>query len=159
MFHSTTHGNLSLTEVISEIHRYTQHHKNSRYEISIGTDSQAYGKTHANFVTAIVVRRIGNGAIYFWTRRSQRFYNLQHRIQLETMLSITLAQECRSTIREKLGDEILWDGVIEIHLDIGGAGQTRDFLDVMTGMVRAYQMVPVIKPDSYGAFAVADKHT
>jgi uncharacterized protein len=159
IFHNGAGRELSLSEVISEIQLYTEREKGARYEISIGSDSQPYRFKQASFVSAIVARRVGNGAVYFWTRQIQHFYSLQHRIQQETMSSILLAQECKSRISDELGEHVLWDRKIEIHLDIGEGGATRQFLDAMKGMVRAYQFEPVIKPEAYGAFAVADRHT
>ena len=87
---------------------------------------------------------------------------MRDRIWKEAMRSITLAQELRSVLREQFGDEIVWDKRItfqHIHLDIGTQGPTRELVDGVSGMVKGYGFEPVIKPDSYGAFVVADLHT
>ena len=39
-----------------------------KYSITIGTDSELLAGHKADFVTAIVVHRVGNGGRYFWRR-------------------------------------------------------------------------------------------
>ena len=114
-------------------------------------------------MTAIVARRIGNGAIYFWRRSGvERVASLQDRIWKEALASLMIAQELRSRLREQFGEDAFWAGRIDvkhIHLDIGTQGPTRTFIDGVRGMVKGYGFEPVIKPLSYAAFAVADLHT
>jgi len=152
---------LSLEESVIRIRDFIVK-KEGRYEIVIGSDSEAALRGYADFVSSIVVRRVGNGAIYFWTRSRERFYNMRDRIQKETMRSILLAQECKSLLKETAGEEILWDRRVTftcIHLDVGEIGPTKDLVDTVRGMVKGYGFEPVIKPYSYGAFVVADRHT
>ena len=87
---------------------------------------------------------------------------VRDRILKEAMLSITLAQELRSRMKEELGEEIFWDERLEfrcIHLDLGEEGPTRELIDSICGMVKGFGFEPVIKPHAYGAFVVADRHT
>ena len=65
-------------------------------------------------------------------------------------------------MKEEIGEEIFWDERVKfscIHIDVGVNGPTKDLIDGISGMVKGYGFVPVIKPYSYGAFVVADKHT
>ena len=48
---------------------------------------------------------------------------------------------------------------IQIHIDIGKNGQTRDLIQEITGMIRSSGYDVKIKPDSFGASKVADRHT
>jgi predicted RNase H-related nuclease YkuK (DUF458 family) len=75
------------------------------------------------------------------------------------MYSITLTQALRSALRDKLGEEFFWDGKISVHLDVGTNGPTKDLVDSVVGIVKGYGFEAVIKPDSFGAFVVADRHT
>ncbi|MEK7576188.1 MAG: ribonuclease H-like YkuK family protein [Patescibacteria group bacterium] len=162
IFHTATGSMVALRGVVADIRNYVSAHADSSYEIVIGSDSQATLKGQAAFVTAIVVRRIGNGGVSFWTRHEEKFFNLKDRIWKEAMLSITLAQELRTLMKEEIGEEIFWEGRVEfrcIHIDVGMNGPTKDLIDGISGMVKGYGFVPVIKPFSYGAFVVADKHT
>jgi len=152
---------ISLDRVIEEMLAYIASSSEASYEITVGSDSAARGIT--SFVTAIVARRMGNGAIYFWRRSEQeKVTSLQDRIWKEALTSLVIAQELRSRLRERLGEDAFWAGKIDvkhIHLDIGTNGPTRTFLDGVQGMVKGYGFEPVIKPFSYAAFAVADLHT
>lgn len=151
----------TLEQVIEEMIAYMARYPNASYEITVGSDSAAREIT--SFVTAIVARRIGNGAIYFWRRSDiERVASLQDRIWKEALASLMIAQELRSRLRGILGEDAFWAGKIDvkhIHLDIGTKGPTRTFLDGVQGMVKGYGFEPVIKPFSYAAFSVADLHT
>jgi hypothetical protein len=123
-------------------------------------------------VTAITILRVGNGGRYFWTR-TEKIYcpGLQDRIYKETMQSITFTQELRSRLKDNLGEEFFWparnatqsvaggDNQISVHIDVGRKGPTKDLIDGVVGMVKGYGFEAVIKPDSFCAFVVADRHT
>lgn len=162
IFHNATGSCISLRGVMVEVRKYIASHPESSYEIVIGSDSQGTLSGRAWFVAAIVVRRIGNGGVHFWTRHEEKFYNLKDRMWKEAMLSITLAQELRTLMKEEIGEEMFWEHRVEfrcIHLDLGEDGPTRELIDSISGMVKGYGFIPVIKPYSYGAFVVADRHT
>lgn len=162
VFHTLSGNLLSLAEVATEIKHYVLLYPNDFYEVVIGTDSEAALEGSAAFVTAVVARRIGNGGVYFWTRQENAFFGLKDRIWKEALLSITLAQEFRSVLKEALGEEMFWEDKLSfrcIHLDIGRDGPTRDLVDGLAGMVKGYGFEPVIKPFAYGASVVADRHT
>ncbi len=161
-FHNSQGTMLTINEVLADIRVYIESHPKSRFEIVIGSDSEAALAGSAMFVTALVVRRVGNGGIYFWTRHEEKFFAFKDRIWKEAMMSITLAQELRSLLKDALGEEMFWAGQLEfrcVHLDIGEAGPTKELIDGICGMVKGYGFEPVIKPYSYGAFVVADRHT
>jgi predicted RNase H-related nuclease YkuK (DUF458 family) len=162
IFHDASGNLLALREVMKEIKKYVLKDPIASYEIVIGSDSQAARQGSARFITAVVVRRIGNGGIHFWIGQEEKFYNFKDRIWKEAILSITLAQEFRSCMKDELGEEMFWEGQLEfrcIHLDIGKDGPTSELIDGISGMVKGYGFEPVIKPYSYGAFVVADRHT
>jgi len=157
-FHSWSKGILSLTRVFEEITAYVHAEPQRSYEIIVGSDSAA--RSPVSLVTALTLRRVGNGAVHFWVVSDKKiFRTLRDRIYEETMQSLTLAQELRSGLRERLGEELLWDGKIQVHIDVGERGPTRDFIDSVVGMVRGFGFEAVIKPDAFGASQVADRHT
>jgi len=157
IFSSETHGALSLDRVIEEALMFVRREPERFYKIIIGTDSQATDQ--ASLVTALTIWRVGNGAIHFWTRTEiKKFGSMRDRIWAEAIRSITLAQEMRGRLQATLGDEFFWDGN-EIHVDIGENGPTKELIDSVSGMIRGYNFTPVIKPYSFGASIVADRHT
>ncbi len=157
-FHSWSKGTLTLERVFEEIMAYVKIQPERSYQIIVGSDSAA--RSPVPLVTAVTVRRVGNGAVHFWvTSEKKVFHTLRDRITEEALQSITLAQEIRSGLREKLGEEFLWDDKIEVHIDVGENGPTRDLIDQVVGMVKGFGFAAVIKPSAFGASQVADLHT
>ena len=155
-FFNIVGNEMSLGEVVVSVHEFINSKPQRKYKIIVGTDSAAHSET--NFVTAITVWRVGNGGIHFWTRsKTTKCHDLRDRIYRETIHSITLAQELRGCLKETLGDEFFWDD--QIHIDVGENGPTREFIDTVVGMVKGYGFDAVIKPYSFGASVVADRHT
>jgi len=157
-YNETLRRHLGFDELIAEIKKYIAEHPEAEYKITVGTDSNA--SNYAQFVTAITILRVGNGGRYFWTR-TEKIYcpGLQDRIYKETMQSITFTQELRSRLKDKLGEEFFWDNQISVHIDVGRKGPTKDLVESVVGMVKGYGFEAVIKPDSFCAFVVADRHT
>lgn len=154
-FTSPTYGPLDYEGIIEKIAQFIKEDTHFRYKVIVGTDSENHNGA-ADFVTAVVVHRIGKGGIYFWLRRSHPGLKVvADRIAKETQLSIELAWKIRDTFRHNglSGYEP------EVHLDIGEGGITRDMIRWVTGMVLGSGFVYKIKPDSYGATKVADRHT
>ena len=126
----------------------------ARHRVIIGTDSQLGEETC--FVTAVVVHREGKGARYYYTRERERTQrSLRQRIFYETARSLEIA----GRIADKLAENGYADLNVEIHLDVGENGRTRDLIREVVGMVVGSGFDARIKPDSYGAMTVADKYT
>ncbi len=171
LFYSETlKRHLNFDELIDELKNYIHQYPKAEYKITIGTDSNA--SAFAQFVTAITILRVGNGGRYFWTRSEKIFCpSLRERIYKEAMQSITFTQELKSRLKDKIGEESFWparnasrsdaggDNKISVHIDIGQKGPTKDLIESVVGMVRGYGLEAVIKPDAFGAFVVADRHT
>lgn len=158
-FHSPTKGVLSIPEIVRDIYDYMHEDEKRDYSVVIGTDSQIYTKT--DFVTAIVVRRLGAGGRYFWTREQHdNFKSLRERIYMETTKSLGFAEIFSKELYAVLRQEDRFKNFnIEIHVDIGEVGPTREMIREVVGMVRGNGYEVKIKPFSFGAFVVADHHT
>ena len=156
LFYSFAKNNLSLEQVIDEIAGFVSLQPARHYKIIIGADSSSHDPVE--IVTAVTIWRVGNGAIHFWIKQEpKRFATLRDRIYAETISSITLAQELRGCLKERLGEEIFWND--QVHIDVGEHGPTKEFIDAVVGMVKGYGFEAVIKPYAFGASTVADKHT
>src|SRR3989338_10249746 len=100
-FFNVLGNTFSLHEVVGAIFDFVKEKPQRKYNIVIGTDSSA--RSEVNFVTAITIWRIGNGGTYFWTKSEKILcHDLRERIYKETIHSITLAQELRGRLKEKL---------------------------------------------------------
>lgn len=159
-FFSPSKGELSLDELVSEISQYIKEEGDCLYRLVIGTDSQIRGSNGSSeifFVTAVVLHRIGFGGRYFWSKekRGQKMY-LRDRIYTETLLSLNLAAILVPLLRMAVPDYLY---ELEIHIDVGPNGATRDMIKEVVGMVAGNGFTAKTKPDSYGAYVVADRHT
>ncbi|MBI2038763.1 MAG: hypothetical protein HYT22_00565 [Candidatus Niyogibacteria bacterium] len=156
-FH-TPYRVISFDEVVQEIIAYIAKSPKSHYSVMIGSDSRAAAMSE--IVSAIAVWKIGNGGRYFWTKSAEaRYASLRDRIYQEAMQSILVAQELRSILRDRLGEEFFWNNQLAVHVDVGENGPTRELKEGVLGMVRGFGFEAVAKPDAVAAFVLADKHT
>ena len=150
-----------MSQVISEIEDFVNEEPRSFYRLVIGSDSQTKainGKAEINFVTAIVVHRRGRGARYFW-KKEKRYVKvpvLRDKIYTETTMSLEIAEEFVPELRKRISPA-KYD--LEIHIDVGPLGPTREMIREVVGMVNGNGYVAKTKPESWGASSVADKHT
>jgi predicted RNase H-related nuclease YkuK (DUF458 family) len=156
MFQSPTYGEVTLEEIRGKILGFLALAPDDIYQIVIGTDSQPRNGSGVDFVTAIVVHHVGHGGIYFWQRAVHNAkYVLRQRMYEEATRSLEMAETVLALLHK--------DGItrydVEIHVDIGKFGQTRDMINEIVGMVRGSGYAVKIKPDSYAASKVADRYT
>lgn len=160
-FISPSYGKMSLEKVVSEITKYLHQDPESKYRLVIGTDSRdrlIQGKKLTNFVTAIVVHRIGRGGRYFWRNGfHQQIKSLRQKIYTETLRSVEVAQIVVPELSSKLNRKNKWE--LEIHIDVGNTGDTRSMIKEVVGIVSGNGYTPKTKPESFGASTIADKHT
>lgn len=153
-FVSPTKGELTFDAMMADLTRYIDEVPDLPSKIIVGTDSHV--RDEACFVTAVIVHRIGKGARYFYRKRRQRkIQSLRQRIFYETSLSLAVA----SRIADRLASRGLRNAEVEIHCDVGQHGDTKELIREIVGMVVGSGFDAKIKPNSYGASKVADKHT
>ena len=163
LFENLNQGELTLQEVLDEIKLFLEEDPNAEYSLVIGTDSHEKhdekNTKKINLVTAILVHRKGFGGRYFWKRNYvSNIHTLREKIYSETMTSLNFASLFVPLLKKKLnGTSAKY--YLEIHIDVGEHGDTRDMIKEVVGMVTGYGYVAKTKPDAYGASYVADKHT
>ena len=159
-FVSPTKGQVSVDEMVSLISTFVKEDPAKFYRLVIGTDSQARsvdGKHEIDYVTAIIIHRTGRGARYFWKKqKEQKVPHLRDKIYTETLMSLAVAQELVPTLREAISPA-KYD--MEIHIDVGPLGPTREMIREVVGMVNGNGFTAKTKPERWGASSVADKHT
>lgn len=152
IFQSSFGAQLDLNEVIGEIFNFIKIAPNRQYKVVIGTDSLNGPKT-ANFVTAVIVLRIGNGGRYFWNEATEKtFKTLRDRIYKEMYLSLETAQNLLELLEKKKLPQF----DLEIHVDVGQNGDTKTLINEVVGVIRGSGFVVKTKPESFGASSVAD---
>lgn len=151
---SPTRGRLTAEEMFADMMQFVEGNPEAQYKIIIGTDSQARLRTC--FVTAVIIHQVGKGARYYYKKRYQRkITSLRQKIFFETALSL----ETANFIAQKLTASGHANLNLEIHLDIGPNGDTKDLIREIVGMVVGSGFTAKIKPYSCGASKVADRFT
>ena len=155
-FHSPTHGQLTQTDLVGRIRDFVVASQDHEYRLIIGTDSLPNAAGQVYLVTAIVLHRVGNGGIYFWQRQlTKKLVTLRDRMYAEALTSIATAQKL-----EAMPDLKPWlKQSIEIHVDVGEFGPTREMIQELVGMIVAHGYAAKTKPESFAASKVADRHT
>lgn len=159
-FISPSLGEVTAPEMIEMISSFVEEEPGNFYRLVIGTDSQTKrinGQAEVDFVSAVIVHRQGKGAKYFWRRtKTYKIPVLRDKIYTETQISLDLAQEIVPLIRDVV-KPARYD--LEIHIDVGPLGPTREMIREVVGMVNGNGFKAKTKPESWGASCVADKHT
>ncbi len=161
MFISPTNGKRKQLELINDIAQFIEADSESVYRLIIGSDSHLRsknGQSKLKLVTAIIIHRVGFGGRYFWQgKQIKKTRSLRDKIYAETLLSLETAQKFLPKLNRRLNGNNNYE--LEIHIDVGQVGETRDMIKEVVGMVTGNGFTAKTKPDSYGASKVADKHT
>jgi hypothetical protein len=155
-FYSSTGIRFQPEEVVAEMLRFMKDDHRRSYKVLIGTDSEVNADDQVDFVTAIVVHRVGNGGRYFWRRIiSPRIVTLRDRIWQEVLMSLEVSKGFITLAKNYQIPPFDF----EVHIDVGDNGATREMIQELVGVVRAHNFEARTKPDSYAASKVADRHT
>lgn len=163
ILNSLTHGEINIEKSIQLIKDFLEEKPAEEYSLVIGTDSHEKENNGSSktisLVTAVLVHRRGFGGKYFWRRKNvSNIHSLREKIYAETLESLNFALFYVPLLRKELnGHSPLYD--LEIHIDVGEHGDTRDMIKEVVGMVTGNGFVAKTKPHAYGASYVADKHT
>lgn len=182
-FRNPTKGEMNLGEVVNELTVYRNEDLESTYKVVIGSDSQERDKGF-DFVSVVAIHRVGKGGRYFWLRSyDNQVFELRNRIYKEATMSLALAlafleqelennhipigggksiMEAIKTLKEENGSSldrnIVFANDLEIHVDIGKNGPTKDMIKEIVGMIRGSGFEVKIKPEAFAAASLADKH-
>jgi uncharacterized protein len=155
-FTSPSMGQITFQELFEDLVGYTNAFPDDSYKLIIGTDSHSFLNESVIFVTAVVVHRVGKGGRFYYHKQKTRYMeSLRQRIYYETFLSLEVATRMTEQLARN-GESRL---NVEIHLDVGEKGETRDIIKEVVGIVIGSGYQAFIKPDSYGATTVADRFT
>lgn len=151
---------MAIDQMVDDLVAFMGEEPDYFYRLVIGTDSKS-GKNDRpkkiGFVTAVVIHRKDKGGRYFWQKNEvEKIASLRDKIYTETLLSIQLAERLVPQITRKLNGERYR---LEIHIDVGDVGPTREMIKEVVGMVNGNGFTAKTKPEAYGAYVVADKHT
>lgn len=164
VFRNMQHEQLTFPEVFARILRFIQADPKASYRIAIGTDSHVKHRSH--FVSGILLHRVGKGAVGFIREViiPRKIKSLREKISLETAYTLEIAYMFTPAYLNAIYDAILLDGYnqnldLEIHLDIGYKGPTRDLIKEMVNRVSGLGFDVKIKPFATAASNLADRYT
>jgi len=155
LFNSSFGLKLNPEQVVRAISDFIALDPKREYKIIVGSDSEKRPGDTADFVTAVVVHRVGNGGRYFWRHlQAGNIHTLRDRMWQEVLLSIELSKELAVLLKNADLDKCAF----EVHVDVGENGATRTMIQELVGAVRANNFEAKTKPDSFAASKVADRH-
>jgi len=159
-FISPTKGKRDFENIIDDVIEFVEEDNRHKYDIVVGTDSEQFtaedGRAKAQFVSVVAVHRVGRHGRYFYKRLvGIPTYDHHDRMLKEATYSLELAQRVVNGLRPRLND-LLYN--FEIHLDIGHNGPTNGMIAEIVGMITGSGFTARIKPESYAANKVADRH-
>lgn len=154
-------GKINYNDVISWIKTKLNNDEkdSSLYHLIVGTDSQKRSNK-VRFVTIIALYKEGKGGMYFYTSHllpKELFGKTKHdksRIYQEVEYSIETANQLMTDI----GDQI----IPSIHIDASPKHKkeyTSDISDNLMSLICSYGFEPCIKPFSFAASSIANKHS
>ena len=146
---------LTVEQVVQDIITFMHSDLTRRYKVTIGTDSELLRGKSADFVTAIVVHKVGNGGKNFWRRfELGKFHTIRDRMIQQVLVSLEIAEKVLTELKKFPLPELDF----ELHADIGENGPTKAVIQEVVAMIRASNFQVKIKPESYAASNVADRH-
>ncbi len=159
-FENPSLGKLTLTEVSRYISQFIKADPLSFYRVVIGSDSherKLNGSKELNLVGAVIVHRAGKGGRYFYQRQKRaKPHTIREKIYAETLFSLEIAGKLLPLLNKSLNGNNSYE--LEIHIDVGRSGETREMIQEVVGMVTGNGFKAKTKPESFGATKVADKH-
>lgn len=161
IFRNGSSDSVTIEDIVRQIKKFLEEDETSQYSLTIGTDSEA--RTFKNegeqlvLISAIVIYRKGYGGKYFWMKRkTKNAKSLRDKIYQEVLQSVEVAKELVPELKTQInGKSKLYD--LEIHIDVGETGKTREMIQEVVGMVTGFGFTAKTKPYSYAASNIADK--
>ncbi len=155
-----TNGKVTWVGLGSEIRKFILEEPEMNYQLIIGSDSRSKDvkkKPSIDLVTAVVIHRKGRGGRYFWTKeRINNVYSLKEKLYRETIASLEAARKLLNILKEDLNGHY---EDLEIHIDVGENGPSRQMIKELVGMVNGNGFRAKVKPSAFAAASVADKYT
>ena len=149
-FKSPTYGILEKNEVFNYL-KNTIIKNNGNYKIIVGTDSQNTYKTKMVIVICLINEGKG-GSFFYHIDWLPKIKDLNTKIYTETEKSLQISRELNKFFhKENIRTNV------EIHVDIGREGKTKDLIQSIIGWVTAEGFIAKIKDESYVASTIADR--
>jgi len=161
-FQNLEESDLSFPQVAQKIKEFIEEDPQASYKLTIGSDSEVKSeeknRKNLEIITAIVIYREKYGGRYFWSKKKiKTLATLREKIYQEVLMSVDAAKYLVPEFKAKLkGDLPKYE--LEIHIDVGEKGDTREMIREVVGLVAGFGYTARTKPYSYAASNIADRH-
>jgi len=148
----TAYGDkISHFDLIFSINNFILEKPEYQYKIFVGTDSENK-ENKIEFISVIVVHRVGYGAKYFWRKKIiLKKLDFYQRLWQEAIFSLNLSQDLIENL-SNLG--LNFD--FEVHLDLGLNGKSKSLIKEIINLIKNSGFEVKIKPESFAASKIAD---
>jgi len=152
----------SLEDVIARVKDFIKRDEKAYYILTIGSDSEERKRKGTSehkmeLTTAIVIYKRGYGGTFFYSKNYlEKTKSLRDKIYIEVLASIETAKHFVPRLRSSLNGQNK-RCELEIHIDVGEQGKTREMIKEVVGLVSGNGFVARTKPYSYAASNIADK--
>lgn len=138
--------------------------KNNEYELIVGTDSQRRGRQFC-FITAVCLRKLGKGSDYRYNEHFVPSHDFVQsgkgrRVKGNQKLRMFTEVERSVAVATELFDRTGFLPII--HIDASEKAKrefTSEFSDELAGMAKASGFDCILKPESFVASSIADRHS
>jgi hypothetical protein len=146
------HKRFDIKEIVDHINRIRY---NSEYEIAVGTDSQYRGK-YLFYITVIALWERGKGGTYYYRSEYMNRQNYASSQKMRMFEEVSKTIEVANVIEQHTGIKPIChvDASISVKKEY-----TSSFSEQLKGYVISSGYDCVLKPESYAANCIADKHT
>lgn len=159
-FITPSEARVELFDITRLIKEFIEEDPQSTYALTIGTDSESKiveNTVKHELITAIVIHRKGYGGRYFYRKiLLDEAKSLRDKIYREALTSVETAQALSPYIKKYLNGHSNYN--LEIHIDVGENGKTKQVIAEVVGIVTGSGFVARTKPYSYAASNIADRH-
>lgn len=122
--------------------------------VFVGTDSQTHGRFY-NYITVVGLYTPGKGGTYYFTGELEERKKFKGAQKLRMFEEVTKSLAVATLLQDKLGI------LPEVHLDVSPPHKkefTSSLAEQLSGYVLSSGFEPKLKPDSWAASAIADRH-
>lgn len=155
-FKNTNGETFTFNEMVDEIIKWTSENLDSEFSYVVATDSQVHKIRrkpiwYTTYITIVWVHRDSKGGrLWIIEDKVYERIDILKRLMKETQMSIDVMSELSvSKLKNRLEEFC-------VHIDCGHEGKSRSVVDACMGWVQGMGYNAEVKPESVGAYTVAD---
>ena len=156
IFKNTNGVKFTFNQMVDEILKWTSENWDSEFSYVVATDSQVHKIRrkpiwYTTYITVVWVHRnTKGGRLWILEDKVYERIDVLKRLMTETKMSIDLMTKISdSRLASRLDDFC-------VHIDVGHEGKSRSVVDACMGWVTGMGYNAEVKPESVGAYTVAD---